>query len=70
MSVQITKEDFLEYWLETNQRGKTRFQMEKTWSTNRRLKNWIRNYNNWWSKNNKGKIDRQLSEFEKGKKYL
>jgi hypothetical protein len=64
------KEDFLEYWLETNQKGKTKYEMQKTWNTNRRLKTWIRNYNNWWQKNNTSKIDNQLSEYLKGKEYL
>ncbi|QDP49307.1 MAG: hypothetical protein Unbinned3065contig1007_21 [Prokaryotic dsDNA virus sp.] len=64
------KEDFLEYWLETNTRGKTKFQMQKTWSTNRRLKTWIRNYNNWWQKNNSSKVENQLNEYIKGKQYL
>ena len=64
------KEDFLEYWLETSRSGKTRYEMEKTWSTTRRLKTWIKNYNNWWQKNNISKIDRQINEYEKGKQYL
>lgn len=64
------KEDFLDYWLETNQKGKTKYEMQKTWSTKRRLKTWIENYNNWWKKNNPSKIDNQLSEYLKGKEYL
>ena len=64
------KEDFLEYWLETNTKGKTKFQMQKTWSTNRRLKTWIRNYNNWWQKNNKSKIQNQLDTYNKAKEMI
>jgi tRNA nucleotidyltransferase/poly(A) polymerase len=67
------KEDFLEYWLESNQKGKTKYEMQKTWSTKRRLKNWILNYNNWWEKNNPSnhsKVDNQLNEYLKGKEYL
>jgi len=64
------KKDFLEYWLEANSKGKTKYEMQKTWDTKRRLKTWIRNYNNWWSKNNTSKIDNQLNEYLKGKEYL
>lgn len=69
-TIEQHKKDFLEYWLETNSRGKTKFQMQKTWDTNRRLKNWIRNYNNWWQKNNPSKVENQLNEYIKGKQYL
>jgi len=62
------KKDFLEYYLETNSKGKTKYQMQKTWSTSRRLKTWIKNYNNW--NNNKSKVDEQLNEYLKGKEYL
>lgn len=62
------KTDFLEYWLESNQKGKTKYEMQKTWNTNRRLKTWIVNYCNWYEK--KSKIENQLSEYEKGKEYL
>ena len=44
--------------------------MEKTWSTNRRLKTWIRNYNNWWQKNNKSKIQNQLDTYNKAKEMI
>ena len=44
------KKDFLEYWLETSRSGKTKYEMQKTWNTNRRLKTWISNYNNWYKK--------------------
>ena len=46
--------------------------MQKTWSTKRRLKTWIRNYNNWYQKEKEtmSKIDSQLSEYLKGKKLL
>jgi hypothetical protein len=62
------KKDFLEYYLETNSKGKTKYQMQKTWSTSRRLKTWIKNYNNW--NKNKSKVDEQLNEYLKGKEYL
>ena len=69
-TIEQHKKDFLEYWLETNSRGKTKFQMQKTWDTNRRLKTWIKNHNNWWQKNNTSKVENQLNEYIKGKQYL
>lgn len=65
------KIEFLEYWLEKSKSGKTRFEMQKTWCTKRRLKTWIKNQNAWYKNNNqKSKIDIQLNEYEKGKQYL
>jgi hypothetical protein len=37
--------DFIEYWTEDNGK-KMRFEMEKTWNTNLRLKRWVRNQKN------------------------
>lgn len=34
--------DFLFYWSEENEKGKMRFQLEKTWSTSGRLRTWIK----------------------------
>tara|TARA_R110002020_G_scaffold424388_2_gene633591 strand:- start:18812 stop:19408 length:597 start_codon:yes stop_codon:yes gene_type:complete len=64
------KKDFLEYWLETSRSGKTKYEMQKTWNTNRRLKTWISNYNNWYEKSDISKIDNQLNEYLKGKELL
>lgn len=65
------KIEFLEYWLEKSKSGKTKFEMQKTWCTKRRLKTWIKNQNAWYKNNSqKSKIDIQLNEYEKGKKYL
>ena len=33
-------EDFISYWTEPDHKGKMRFQLEKTWETKRRLRNW------------------------------
>jgi hypothetical protein len=65
------KIEFLEYWLEKSKSGKTKFEMQKTWCTKRRLKTWIKNQNAWYKNNSqKSKIDIQLNEYEKGKQYL
>lgn len=38
------KQEFFEYWTEPNKSGtKLRFELEKTWSTSRRLSRWARN---------------------------
>ncbi|RLC69229.1 MAG: hypothetical protein DRH97_00015 [Chloroflexi bacterium] len=39
-------EKFYTYWAEKNDKGKMRFQMEKTWSINGRLANWHSRQNN------------------------
>ena len=64
------KIDFLEYWLEANRSGKTKYEMQKTWNTKRRLTTWIKNYNKWWQKDNISKVDKQLDEYLKGKELL
>jgi hypothetical protein len=35
--------DFYNYWIETDDKGKMRFQLQKTWDTNLRLKRWSNN---------------------------
>ena len=56
----LTKVEFLEYWLEKSKSGKTRYEMQKTWDTNRRLKTWIKNEKNWYGNNKKDKVDNQV----------
>ena len=50
------RKDFYEYWTEPNKSStKMRFELEKTWSLNRRLDNWAKNdknFNNGFTKNN------------------
>ena len=43
--------DFIDYWTEDNGK-KMRFEMEKTWNTNLRLKRWVRNQKNFNRGNN------------------
>jgi len=38
-------EEFCDYWTEPDKRGKLRYEKEKTWDINRRLKRWQRNSN-------------------------
>ena len=36
-------EEFVNHWSETNKAGKERWQLEKTWDTNLRLRKWKKN---------------------------
>ena len=65
----LEAEDFCDYWTETNKTGKKmRFEMQKTFNINLRIKRWSRN--NFNKKSNMSKIDYQLSEYIKGKNLL
>tara|TARA_R110002153_G_scaffold119862_2_gene265017 strand:- start:334 stop:978 length:645 start_codon:yes stop_codon:yes gene_type:complete len=55
------KVEFLEYWLETSRSGKTKFEMQKTWDTKRRIKTWVKNQNQWYQNKSKNKIDTQIN---------
>ena len=57
------KVEFLEYWLETSRSGKTKFEMQKTWCTKRRLRTWIKNQNQWYENKPKNKIDSQINSW-------
>ena len=46
-------EDFENYWNEKDLKGTPRWNKEKTWETERRLKNWKKNQEKWDKKNNK-----------------
>ena len=39
----IESEKFIDYWGEQNSSGKMRFQLQKTWDLNLRIKRWLRN---------------------------
>ena len=56
------KEDFIEYWSEESNTGKTRQSMQKTWNTERRLKTWSKNDNKWNNKKT-SKIDAQIDSY-------
>lgn len=56
----LLKVEFLEYWLEPSKSGKTKFEMQKTWDTTRRLKTWIKNNKSWYGSNKKNKLENQV----------
>jgi len=63
-------EGFIDYWTEPNKsKTKMKFELNKTWSTNLRLKNWAANQKK-WGKPTMSKIDSQINEYLKGKEYL
>lgn len=50
-------EEFIDYWEETNAKGKQKWQLEKTWEISRRLKRWARTQAKWqWEKEQKLKL--------------
>ena len=66
---------FIDYWTEPNKSNtKMKFELNKTWKTELRLKTWAANQKKWDKpkSNSKGmsKIDMQLNEYLKGKEYL
>ena len=54
----IESENFIDYWSEKNSKGKMRFQLQKTWDLNLRMKRWGRNN---FSSKGKSKIQEQIN---------
>jgi DNA-binding PadR family transcriptional regulator len=66
-------DDFTAYWTEPNKSNtKMRFELQKTWSTNLRLKNWAANQKKWDSPKSKGmsKLDAQINAWQEAKKLI
>jgi hypothetical protein len=62
---------FIDYWTEPNKSNtKMKFELNQTWSTNLRLKNWAKNQKKWDKPQTMSKIDTQINEYLKGKEYL
>ena len=62
--------DFYEYWTEQNKSKRMRFELQKTWNTNLRLKNWEKNSKKWDKPKTMSKIDSQINEWQEAKKLL
>ena len=63
--------EFVSYWTEMNKsETKLRFELQKTWSTKLRLKNWAKNQKQWSKQKGMSKLDAQINEYLKGKEYL
>ena len=69
----LTKEDsnsFIDYWTESNAKNKMRWEMEKTWDLNLRIKRWKRTTNYKNTAITQSKIHQQLSSHEEAKQLL
>ena len=63
-------EGFIDYWTEPNKsKTKMKFELNKTWSTNLRLKNWAANQKK-WGKPTMSKLDSQINAWQEAKKLL
>jgi DNA-binding transcriptional regulator YhcF (GntR family) len=61
-------EDFINYW--TEGKKKMRFQKQSTFEIKLRLLRWSKNTKKWDKPKTMSKIDSQINEYLKGKKYL
>ena len=65
--------DFVDYWTEPNKSGtKMKYELQKTWSTNLRLKTWAKNSKRWNTPKSAGmsKLDAQINAWQEAKKLL
>tara|TARA_R110001592_G_scaffold221094_1_gene475721 strand:+ start:1420 stop:2043 length:624 start_codon:yes stop_codon:yes gene_type:complete len=63
-------ENFYDYWSESNKLGsKMKFEMEKTWNTDLRLKRWVKN-NQKWNVKSKSKIELSNNSHLDAKKLI
>ena len=65
--------DFVDYWTEPNKSGtKMKYELQKTWSTNLRLKTWAKNSKRWNTPKSAGmsKLDAQINSWQEAKKLL
>mgnify|MGYP003630129166 CR=1 FL=1 len=65
------KKEFLNYWTEPNQsKTKMRFELERTWDLNRRLKRWVSNSKNWNKSPQNSKVKQSLNSHQKAKEMI
>jgi hypothetical protein len=68
------KQDFIDYWTESSDRpnAKMRYEKQKTFDVKLRLSRWAKNSAKWDKPKKAGtsKLDAQISEWEKAKKYI
>ena len=66
-----TKKTFAAYWTEPNHsKTKLRFEMEKTWDTEMRLKRWAANENKWDKPATKSKLETTISAHQKAREMI
>jgi hypothetical protein len=62
---------FTDYWTEPNKsKTKMKFELQQTWSTNLRLKNWAKNQKKWDKPKTMSKLDAQINAWQEAKKLL
>ena len=70
----ISKDDlqnFVDYWTESNKSNtKMKFEMERTFDINLRLKRWMKNKKNWYKPQQKSKIENAISTHQKAKEMI
>tara|TARA_R110000796_G_scaffold231287_3_gene349159 strand:+ start:939 stop:1583 length:645 start_codon:yes stop_codon:yes gene_type:complete len=68
---QETKKTFAAYWTEPNHsKTKLRFELEKTWDTEMRLKRWAANENKWDKPATKSKLETNISAHQKSREMI
>jgi len=65
------QKEFCDYWCEQNQsKTKMKFEMQKTFDVNLRLKRWCKNNQNWNKPKTMSKLDSQINAWQEAKKLL
>ena len=65
------KIEFVNYWTEQNHsKTKMRFELERTWDLNRRLKRWVSNSKNWNKSSQNSKVKQTLNSHQKAKEMI
>ena len=65
------QKEFTNYWCETNKSDtKMKWELQRTWDLNLRLQNWEKRAKQFDKPKAGSKIEAQLNEYNKGKKYL
>ena len=69
------KKEFCDYWTEPNKSNtKMKFELNKTWKTELRLKTWVTNQKKWDKPKSKSKgmskLDAQINEWQKAKELI
>ena len=64
------KLEFFEFWSEPTKKGIIKKDLQKTWSTSRRLKTWMRNSSKWNLHNNISKVDKHLNSHNEAMEIL
>ena len=65
------KKEFCDYWTEPNKSNtKMKFELNKTWKTELRLKTWAANQKKWDKPKTMSKLDAQINVWQEAKKLL